>query len=115
MNGMSSFFIKSIPLALAALASSVVQQMTMLLNGRRIPRWKMFASTIIAMFVGVGAGHLVEGYGDNAMLWAAVASGIVGEKLILWVTMNSSKLFGDIWGAVLGRFGYKKTNTNEGE
>jgi len=110
MNSVSTFMIKSIPLGLAAVASSVVQQMTIILSGKRIPPWKMFASVILAMFVGVGAGHLAQPYGDNASLWAAVASGLVGRDLILWLTMNSSKLFGDIWAVILGRFGYKKNN-----
>jgi len=107
MNSVGTFFIKAFPWAFAAASAAVVRFTAMYINGQKIDKWKMIASTVLALFVGVGAGHLASGAGENYAMYAAVASGLVGEKLILWVITNSDSLFRDIWGVVIRRTGGK--------
>jgi len=107
MNGVGTFLIKAFPWAFAAASAAVVRFTAMYINGQKIDKWKMVASTVLALFVGVGTGHLLSGWNDTMAMYGAVASGLVGEKLILWLITNSDELFRDIWHVIIKRSGGK--------
>ncbi len=113
LNDIGLFIVKSIPLAFAALSTTVIRYTALYLNGDKVSAWKMFVSGILAIFIGTWAGYLCQGMGKNAPLIASAASGIVGRDVVVWVIMNHKRIMSGIFDVIIGRLGGKNKNTEE--
>jgi hypothetical protein len=82
------FFAKAVPLMIAALVGFFTRLSIDKLLGKSVPLGKAIASTFIALVAGVSVGLLLmDDNPTGAIVWA-VASGVFGEKIILWLFMN---------------------------
>lgn len=102
-------FFKALPYALIGLMTGVVQHLAMMNNGRKVPVWKTITSIFISAILTAAYGYAVEGMMVKWLFFLSMGFvAILGEHAIVWLMVNSDKVLGDIWAAVLNRAGYQK-------
>lgn len=79
---------------LVALSIGMVAKIAIESRARRLTKRDVFIKIILSFFVGYLAGKYLQDHGmENKIKWVVPLATLAGESIVLWVMVNSNKIF----------------------
>lgn len=79
---------------LVALSIGMVAKIAIESRSRKLTKRDVFIKIVISFFVGYSVGKYLQDHGmESKITWVVPLATLAGESIVLWVMVNSNKIF----------------------